>query len=467
MYISTICYRDYFSSKKKNRLQPPAQMSTPPAPDIRTSVRPFSVRLGETIGNGSYAKVYYVELYSGEGTCLKTSDAALKYIEHSKTQGLTSVLEPYITKYLNTGALIKAIKVDIDTGGNFQIIQPLALGDAATLVRKQSSSTKLKGTPLSGSVPIQLLKRWCWQLVCAVAHLHAVGIAHCDIKAANVLLFGNAITTSSVRLADYSMAVLIMDAKQGTKDVGSNISYTCTHRPPEVWQGKQWSYSADIWALACTFYELGYQQLLFPDQRSTTDLKDHSLQAITEWYNLMTSSITSTNLTSKTLPLPSESPHMELKLTHKPLNLVPRWERSEMKSFNDLLLHMLLVDSSKRSTIWEVIKHNFFDEVRDMKELPTVLNFPLVKYPYVNVQQSIVDSVSSICSDPQVVEVALALYQNYPHCEQKSPSLRTFVIVAHKILYRSLLPGSNKLSWTEIEEEISLYTSLRHHLLPT
>lgn len=469
-------------------------------------MKAVGLQLGELIGSGSYAKVYRVFLQTKKRGIVEDEAYALKHIEYSKVIGLTSLLEPYIVKYLHTPFLVQAVEVDIDTSGNFRILQPLALGDAATLVRKQgrenrttsppgsrssgaSSRVRSRSPPISTVVPNPYwksgaVKRWCWELVCAVAHLHSEGIVHGDIKAANVLLFGKTITTSSAVLSDYSISTLVMDAKIGTRDLGGKMSYTPTHRPPEVWESKQWSYSADIWALACTMYELAYQLLLFPDQRGMGDIKVSSLKAIETW---KVQAATSTNIReqplSADLPLPlnSQSTRQPISdgsrgwsppppaIDYKLPNLDFRWERPEMKVFNELLLSMLRVNPDERTSIWDAITHPFFNEVRDLRDLPSSCRFPLIRYSYESVPQEVVEVANRYCSDPQVVEIALALYQ---HLGQRpdSPSrdtsiLRTCVMVAHKILYKTTPLGSPKMIWTDVQDEITLCTKLKFKLL--
>ncbi|CAH6418797.1 Protein kinase [uncultured virus] len=222
----------------------------------------------------------------------------------------------YITQYIKAKNLVKAIKLDIDAMGGIQLIQPLAMGDAADLVRHK------KQVPSPA-----LLKKWSWELVCAVAHLHGKAILHADIKAANALIFnekgtaktgiglsaglprGNLVPAqqtaevkvtlekvrpgartepvslegTTVKLADYSLSVLLMSNEASTHDTNGKLSYTATHRAPEVWAGDTFSYAADIWALGCTLYELGYQTLLFPDQKGASNPKVAHLKAIDDW----------------------------------------------------------------------------------------------------------------------------------------------------------------------------------------
>jgi serine/threonine protein kinase len=419
------------------------------------------IKLGAMIGVGSFAKVYKVTIKSQSGT----QDAALKYIEHSKISGLNSLLEMYITRYIDHACLVRALKVDIDTGGNFQILQSLANTDAATLIRRQ-------GFKLSETV----LKRWCWQLVCAVAQLHSHGIVHCDIKAGNVLVFGvrgKDFANSSVKLGDYSVSSLIMDPKIGTRDMGSIISYTSTHRPLEVWKGHMWNFSADIWALGCTFYELAYQALLFPNQQGIIDVKTANIKAIEGWGTYRqsprpTSIGSPKKLPSKStdvgLPLPTDicldfqrSPSQRKtaiqiipKLDHKTCNIDSRLKYKT--PFTDMITAMLTVDSSLRPTIWDLIVHPYFDSIRDLSDLPRHLIFPTLTYP---------EPETKLDNDIQVSRLAASLYER---CKNESP-LETCINVAHKLLYKTPSLKSSKISSLGIQDEIALCRNLDFRFL--
>lgn len=246
------------------------------------------IKRGKTIGSGGFSKVYEIEIYpidqSRMSDLLSSTKSeellaesekkigALKYVVPSPNSGLESLMEIYIMRHINHPTINRALGVQIDRLGNISIIQNLSLGDAAALVRKSLHRLHPED-----------LRRWLWQIACGVAQLHKYGILHGDIKAGNVLLFYDSETSPRVpavskakycdefkdvncRLNDFSLTRLISSDEVGTRDMPRHITYTSTHRPMEVWKGLNYSFSADIWALGCTFYELAYHMLLFPDQ---------------------------------------------------------------------------------------------------------------------------------------------------------------------------------------------------------
>lgn len=118
-----------------------------------------------------------------------------------------------------------------------------ALGDLNTITRKS----------------YQDLMSQISQLINGVKYLHSRRIIHGDIKPANCLLFRN----NLVKICDYGHSMIILE---GFKSKFDRKMYTPNYRPPEVWNGNEWGFAADIWALGCTIFYLIYGSHLFPEQ---------------------------------------------------------------------------------------------------------------------------------------------------------------------------------------------------------
>ena len=225
------------------------------------------------------------------------------------------------------------------------------------------------------------------------------------------------------KLNDFSLSRLISNPLEGTSDVPRHISYTSTHRAIEVWKGMNYSFPADIWALGCTCYEIAYGTLLFQDQshiQRNTEMESN-LQAFEDWAsrNITPNSIgnNEVNFSQKkysksigsprrdesdklvslpvpgqtfinsihlpTLPIPiskNKPPRYELSRSapmvssgipvfslYKKCKMSPEWEDEENEVLNDLILGMLHINANERLTIWEIIEHEYFDDIRSIQ----------------------------------------------------------------------------------------------------
>lgn len=289
-------------------------------------LRDVYIERGKAIGFGGFSRVYEITIYPiskskninmfsketiGEQlrkeTGITSRNGALKYVTVSTSSGLESLMEMNIMKHIKHPALNRALGIQIDFTGNISFVQNLAIGDASQMIRKTSH----KLTP-------EVLRRWIWNIVCSLAQLHRNGILHGDIKCGNLLLyylseFGpkvdqakkglcKELSNVGLQLNDFSLSRLITDPEIGTKDLQRHISYTSNHRAIEVWKGQNYTFSADMWALGCTIYELTYGMLLFPEQNTVPKSMevDANLKAFEVWSNLdITSSSTPTRGSSR------------------------------------------------------------------------------------------------------------------------------------------------------------------------
>lgn len=113
------------------------------------------------------------------------------------------------------------------------------------------------------------------QLASALAHVHALGIVHRDIKADNVLINKNHadFTRPTAVLADFGHAKRVMlkdePATASDDDDGANCAYAFARsfRAPELFYGSaQYDFAPDVWAFGCTIAEvlLDGEQLFRP-----------------------------------------------------------------------------------------------------------------------------------------------------------------------------------------------------------
>ena len=95
--------------------------------------------------------------------------------------------------------------------------------------------------------PEQLLLDWLCQICTALKYLHYKKIIHRDIKPANI--FMNSL--NQIKLGDFGISKNLKTYGFASSFVGSTY-----YMAPEIVDGENYSFEADIWALGVTFYEL-------------------------------------------------------------------------------------------------------------------------------------------------------------------------------------------------------------------
>lgn len=96
-----------------------------------------------------------------------------------------------------------------------------------------------------GALALPRIRHYLGQALAALAHVHAQGILHGDVKPDNFLVF-----CDGVKLADFGLA---KPARREHRFVVSAVGY----RAPEVLFGdKAYGCASDMWSLGCVFYDM-------------------------------------------------------------------------------------------------------------------------------------------------------------------------------------------------------------------
>ena len=90
------------------------------------------------------------------------------------------------------------------------------------------------------------------QIAGALDHAHDLGIVHCDVKPANILV-ANDFSTRGALLADFGVARAVTDPHARRP---SHIEASLPYAAPEVLRGQPPTAASDEYALACTVVEL-------------------------------------------------------------------------------------------------------------------------------------------------------------------------------------------------------------------
>ena len=110
-----------------------------------------------------------------------------------------------------------------------------------------------------------LIMFYATELLRAVEALHATGVLHADIKPDNILINE---AKNQVKVCDFGSAMLYDEIDGPTPLLVSRF-----YRAPEIMMGHWFDYSIDLWAVACTMFELYTGKILFNERDNNQMLR--------------------------------------------------------------------------------------------------------------------------------------------------------------------------------------------------
>ena len=192
-------------------------------------------------------------------------------------------------------------------------------------------------------LPTLLVKLYAYQALRALAHLHACGICHRDVKPQNLL-----VDTGShvLKLCDFGSAKALVAGEP-------NISYICSryYRAPElIFGATDYTPAIDVWSAGCVAAELMLGAPLFPGESGV----DQLVEIIKVLGTPTRAEIGAMNPSYTDFKFPAIRAHPWAKVFSK--RMPPDGV--------DLVARLLVYDPAARLSALDALAHPFFDELR-------------------------------------------------------------------------------------------------------
>jgi len=193
-------------------------------------------------------------------------------------------------------------------------------------------------------IPTVLIKLYVYQLSRALAHIHAMGICHRDIKPQNLLVDPS---SHILKLCDFGSAKRLVPGEP-------NVAYICSryYRAPELIFGNtEYTTAIDVWSQGCVMAELILEHPIFPGESSV----DQLVEIIKVLGTPTQVELDAMNPNSNDFRFPQ--------IPAQPWEKIFRGRVSD--DAHDIAAKMLEYIPTQRITAIETCIHPFFDELRN------------------------------------------------------------------------------------------------------
>lgn len=338
----------------------------------------FRYTVEKQIGEGAFATVYLIyALETGERVALKKIVEDPRY-KSRELQILQTIHHP------NCISLLHYFTTEVSGGKTrYQNIVTEYVPETLSSVERQYLS-------IGQVIPSMLIKIISYQLLRALAYLHAKRICHRDIKPSNILLHPS---TCLLKLCDFGSAKFIRPNEP-------SISYITSrpYRAPELILGSQkYNGAVDIWSAGCVITEMLIGQPLFNGENNSEQL-------------LSIFQILGTPSRQQLLMLNPQLQNVELP-SLAPLPWASAFRASTDPLAVDLVSKLCVLNPSSRLSGYDALIHPYFDELRlpttrlpNNRDLPSLFEFTQEEVSFIGLERLRMLVPASMQLDPWFIE---------------------------------------------------------------
>ncbi|KAK9807999.1 hypothetical protein WJX73_001987 [Symbiochloris irregularis] len=301
------------------------------APANSSSTRQvITYRTEKVVGNGSFGVVY-------QATCIETGDqvAIKKVLQDRRFKNR----ELQIMRMLSHTNVVRLRHCFYSTTEKDEVYLNLVLDFVPETVYRIGKHYSKNGQ----RTPLLFVRLYVYQMCRSLAHIHALGVCHRDIKPQNLLVDT---ATHQLKLCDFGSAKVLVPKEP-------NISYICSryYRAPElIFGATDYTTAIDMWSVGCVMAELLLGQPLFPGESGV----DQLVEIIKVLGTPSREDIASMNPNYTDFKFPQIKAHP--------------WSRVFSKRFPpdaiDLVSKLLQYSPVQRFSAVHAMTHPFFDELR-------------------------------------------------------------------------------------------------------
>src|SRR6056297_182094 len=337
---------------------------------------------GKILGEGTYGKVYLSKSDNNEY-------AIKRNLLDKNTDFIGSIKElDILAKLKGHDNIISLHSISYGSPFEYGCISPLDKGfkdDIVYFIFERACFTLCTFIESDSFLGIHR-KYAMMELLLGLEYIHHNNILHLDIKPSNILCFKDSKGNYSSKICDFGLSYV----KTKQEPLDTNV-ISSLYRPPEIaLENTDFDEKADIWSLACIFYELVTDKILFEVKK---DGNDKVIREILKVYPFPIPQETLERMSKNVKNVPKnkikrQSLNSLIGLTKKQIEdfeKVHSRKTGTYEEFKDLFTNMLAFDPKDRFTATQALDHSFFDCFRNRIEASRKKYIKTRKLKYVHV----------------------------------------------------------------------------------